>query len=256
MDSPATGDVTKVRAALQGGGLGGFRRYREVAYGPTSLGHVLAAEALATVIGPLPGAAGLFLRSRLYPLLFGLCGHNVLIGRNVTFRHMKKIVLGSRVVIDDNCVIDAKGVGNRGITLGDDVFVGRNTIVYCKGGDIQLHRGVSLSSNCTLFSSNSLTIEEDTVVGGYSYLLSGGEYDYRDPTPFAEQDGKRTKGPLVIGRNCWIGAHVTVLDAASVGAHSVIGAGAVVTHPVPADSLAVGVPARVVRSIGAAGPGG
>ena len=45
------------------------------------------------------------------------------------------------------------------------------------------------------------------------------------------------------------GAHVTVVDGASVGDHCVVGAGAVVTKPLPPNSLAVGVPARVVRSI-------
>ena len=58
-----------------------------------------------------------------------------------------------------------------------------------------------------------------------------------------------TKGELTIGNNCWLGARVTVLDAASIGDHSVIGAGAVVAKPIPGDSLAVGVPARVVKSI-------
>ncbi|MCE9616340.1 MAG: acyltransferase [Lentisphaerae bacterium] len=147
-------------------------------------------------------------------------------------------------------MVDAKGDTNTGITLGDRVFIGRGSIVYCKNGDMVLGDGVNVSSNCTLFSSNRLTIEAGVMIGGYSYLLSGGEYDVTDrATPFADQSGMETKGPLVVGPNCWLGAHVTVLDAASIGANSVIGAGAVVTKPIPADSLALGVPARVVRSL-------
>jgi acetyltransferase-like isoleucine patch superfamily enzyme len=226
-----------------------FRRYRDLCYGDTSFGHVLWTEFLVAAIGSMPGAAGVFLRSKLYRGLFASAGAKLLIGRNVTFRHLKKIHLGNNVIIDDNCVIDAKGTSNQGITIEDGVYVGRNTIVYCKNGDILLKEGANISSNCTVFSSNHLTLGAGTMVGAYCYFLSGGEYDYRDATPFAEQSGMETKGELTIGNNCWLGARVTVLDAASIGDHSVIGAGAVVAEPVPADSLAVGVPARVVKSL-------
>jgi len=239
----------KVKAALQTGGGAGFARYRALVYGPASVGHVLLAEALTGLLGGMPGAAGYFLRSRLYRGLFARAGRGLLIGRHVTFRHFRKIRLGDRVVIDDHAVVDAKGTDNRGIEVGDGVFIGRNTIVYCKNGDIRLEAGVNLSSNCTVFSSNDLTVGTGTVVGGYSYLLSGGEYDPRDRTPFVDQSGMRTRGPLRIGADSWLGARVTVLDGASIGDRCVIGAGAVVTRPIPSRRVAVGVPARVVKSL-------
>jgi acetyltransferase-like isoleucine patch superfamily enzyme len=98
-------------------------------------------------------------------------------------------------------------------------------------------------------SSNELTIGEGCMIGAYSYFLSGGEYDYRSPVKFCEQTGMQTRGPLHIGDNCWLGAHVTVVDGASIGNHCVIGAGAVVTQPLPPDSLAFGIPACVVKNI-------
>ena len=87
------------------------------------------------------------------------------------------------------------------------------------------------------------------MVGSFSYLLSGGEYDYASPVPFCRQSGMVTKGPLRVGANCWLGAHVTVLDAASIGDGAVVGAGAVVVSPIPARSLALGVPAKVRRTL-------
>lgn len=243
-------DSVKVKAALSDTEKPGFRKYRELYYGKTSLWHVLKAELIIAMTGSMPGAGGLFLRSKLFPGLFGSAGRKIFIGRNVTFRHLKKIRLGNNVIIDDNCLIDAKGERNDGIIIDDNVYIGRNTIVYCKNGNIHLKRGVNISSNCTIFSSNSLTIEEDTLVGAYSYLLSGGEYDYTDrETKFADQNGMTSRSPLVIGKNCWLGARVTVLDGASVGEHCVIGAGAVVTKRVPRDSLALGVPATIAKSI-------
>jgi acetyltransferase-like isoleucine patch superfamily enzyme len=240
----------KVKKALQSGRGSGFSAYRRLIYGDTSLGYMLWAGFVFWFSQNIRGAAGLLLRSKLYRTVFGSAGRKPLIGKNVTLRHPRKIRLGNNVIIDDNCVIDAKGADNHGITIDDNVFIGRNTIIYCKNGNIHLKKGVNISSNCTVFSSNDLTIEEDVLIGGYSYLLSGGEYNYQDPsTKFVDQTGAHTRGPLVIGSNTWLGARVTVLDGASIGQHCVIGAGAVVTKRVPPNSLAVGVPARLVKSL-------
>ncbi len=241
-------ECTKVKGLR---GKGGFPAYRDLMYGRVSFGCFLKAEILTSLLGAMPGAGGIFLRSKLYPCLLGSCGKGVLFGRNVTLRHARKIHLGDNVIIDDGAVIDAKGEDNDGIRLDARVFIGRGSIVYCKGGDIHLEAGVNVSSHCTLFSSNHLTVGNGTVIGAYTYLLSGGEYDYKDPSPFVEQSGMETRGPLRVGDNCWIGARVTVLDAACVGAHCVIGAGAVVNRPLPAHSLAAGVPARVLKTIDA-----
>ncbi len=243
------------KAAVKAGAMMGdprrsaFQKYRDLQYGPLSGGRALYAELVFSLFGTMPGAAGLFFRKLLYRPFLGVMGRNVIIGRNVTLRHPSKIRLGDGVVVDEGAVLDAKGEGNRGITVGSGVFIGRNTIVYCKGGAITLGERVNLSANCQVFSSNELTVGAGTVVGAFSYFLSGGEYDFRSVMPFADQTGMETKGPLTIGANCWIGAHVTVLDAACVGEHCVIGAGAVVTKPIPPDSLALGVPARVIRSL-------
>ena len=251
MKTPSDGKQVKVKAAIQSGRHGAWRSYVDLVHGrQTPTRKVVGTELLTFLIGGLSGPAGLLLRKWLYPGLFGATGRNLLVGRNVTFRHWAKIRIGSNVVIDDNAVIDAKGISNRGITIGDGVYIGRNTIVYCKNGDMDIGPGVNLSANCCLFSSNDLTLEPDIMVGAYSYILSGGEYDPTDrETRFVDQSGLETKGPLTIGTNSWLGARVTVLDGANIGRHCVIGAGAVVTRPIPADSLAAGVPARVLKSI-------
>ena len=240
--------TTKVKDAMQS--RSAFAAYRDLMYGDTSLGYVIRAELLQSCLSGMAGAAGILLRSRLYKGLFGAVNGKVIIGRNVVLRHPRKIRLGAGVILDDNCMVDAKGQTNRGIAFGDGVFIGRGSIVYCKNGDITLEDRVSVSSSCTLFSSNNLTIGVGTLIGAYSYILSGGEYDLDSPLPFIEQDGMKTAGPLTIGENCWLGTRVTVLDATgSIGNHCVIGAGAVVTKPIPSDSVAAGVPARIVKAL-------
>ena len=238
----------KLKTVLGGGGSAA-RKYFEVTYGPMPRWKAVLMEILQLLLCNVPGALGLFLRSKLYRPFFGACGRKVAIGRGVTLRHPSKIFLGEGVILDDRSTLDAKGSSNRGITLGDGVFVGRNTTIYCKNGDISLAANASLSANVIVFSSNDLAIGEGTMVGSFSYLLSGGEYDYASPVPFCRQSGMETKGPLVVGRDCWLGAHVTVLDAASVGDRAVVAAGAVVTAPIPARSLAMGVPAKVRKML-------
>lgn len=227
-----------------------FRKYRELYYGDLSLGRVVLCELLFCLLGGMPGALGLFLRAKLYPLVFARVGRGTVFGRNMTIRHPHRIRLGAGVILDDQSVIDAKGETNEGITLGDGVYVGRNTIIYCKNGNIRIGERVNISSNCQLVSSNDMTLGPYCVVGAYAYLLSGGGYDYGPGAPrFAEQNGFITKGPLVVGANCWLGAGIVVLDAASIGEHSVVAAGAVVSQAVPPNTVVGGVPARVLKTI-------
>lgn len=223
-------------------------KYLALTYGPIPRWKALLQEWITLCLCNVPGALGIALRGIFYRPFFAECGRKVVFGRGITLRHACKIRLGRGVILDDNCVVDAKGDGNDGIRLGDGVYVGRNTIVYCKGGDISIGKGASLSADCIVFSSNRLSLGAGTMVGSFSYLLSGGEYDWRSPVPFAEQSGMETKGPLEIGANCWIGAHVTVLDAACIGPGTTVGAGAVVASPLPAGCLALGVPAKPVRN--------
>ena len=244
-DAGAQAAAAKLKGVRAGGGSAA-RKYFDLTYGPMPRWKAALMELAVLVLSGLPGALGLFLRAKLYRPFFGSCGRGVVIGRHVTLRHPSKIFLGDGVVIDDNAVVDAKGDGNRGIAIDDGAYVGRNTIVYCKGGEIEIGKNASLSADCIVFSSNRLVLGAGTMVGSFSYLLSGGEYDWRSPVPFAQQSGMETKGPLEIGENCWIAAHVTVLDAASIGAGTTVGAGAVVVKPLPAGVLALGVPARAV----------
>ncbi len=239
----------KTVSSKEGAG-GAFRKYRVLNYGEMPLAKMIAAELCFTACSGLGGAAGLFLRSKLYPFFFGATGKKVFFGRNVLIRHPQRIRIGDGVIIDDNTVIDAKGETNEGITIGNNVFIGRNTIIYCKNGNIRFGDNVNISSNCQFVASNDMTIGANTVIGAYSYLLSGGGYDFSaDAPPFAEQTGFMTSGPLTIGANCWIGARVTVLDAACLGDRCVAAAGAVITKPMPANTVVGGIPATIIKEI-------
>lgn len=244
--SAATGGA-KLKDAL--GASSAVAAYFSVTYGPMARWKAALFELVQLLVSGIPGALGYALRGVIYPFFLGACGRKVLFGRHLTLRHPSKIRLGDNVVLDDRSTLDAKGETNCGIELGRGVFVGRNTTIYCKNGDIRICDNASLSANCIVFSSNDLEIGCGTMIGSFSYLLSGGEYDYASAVPYCRQSGMETKGPLRVGDDCWLGAHVTVLDAASIGDGSVVAAGAVVVSPLPPHVLAMGVPAKIAKAL-------
>jgi acetyltransferase-like isoleucine patch superfamily enzyme len=245
-----TDDGIKVRSAMASGRKSPAAAYCRITYGNASTSSIIRAELVQTLFGSKTGALGYYFRKVFYPCLFASCGTGVVFGARLTLRQPARIQLGSNVIIDDNVVLDAKGDSNSGIRIEDNVYIGRNTLIYCKNGNITIRKGTSISSNCTVFSANSLTIGEDVMIGGYTYLLSGGKYDFSEPfTKFTEQDGLKSSGPLTIGANSWLGARVTVLDGCSIGERCVIGACSLVTKPVSSHSLAFGNPARIQKQI-------
>jgi acetyltransferase-like isoleucine patch superfamily enzyme len=192
------------------------------------------------------GALGLALRKSLYPALLGSCGRNVVFGQNVVLRHPHKIHIGSDVVIDDNCLLDAKGTSNRGIRIADGVFIGRNTILSCKDGDIELGESANIGFNCEIFSASRVAIGARVLMAAYGYVV-GGDHDFSDPRR-SILDQRRTSAGVTIGEGAWIGAGATLLDGIGVGERAIVGAGAVVRSDVPAFATAVGVPARVLAA--------
>ena len=91
----------------------------------------------------------------------------------------------------------------------------------------------------------AITIGDDVQIGPNVQLLT--------PTHPVEPEPRRDKWeaarPITIGDNVWLGGGVIVLPGVNIGANTVVGAGAVVTKDLPADVVAVGNPARVVRTL-------
>jgi acetyltransferase-like isoleucine patch superfamily enzyme len=224
------------------GGAGG--KYSALIVGRPGVLALLKYEMVVMLAQWVPGALGLVLRKLMYPWLLGGCGRNVVFGQGVVLRHPHKIHIGDNVVIDDNCLLDAKGDANRGIRLGKGVFVGRNTILSCKNGDITLAEGVNIGFNCEIFSAGVVSVGAHTLLAAYSYLI-GGDHDFSDPTVAVNAQPRKADG-IAVGAGVWIGAGAKVLDGVTIGDRAIIGAGAVVRGPVPAGARAVGVPARVL----------
>jgi acetyltransferase-like isoleucine patch superfamily enzyme len=235
-----------IQSALRDPGTSLLSKYRDLIVGRRSLARLILYEGVVLLTSWVPGALGLVLRRVAYPWLLGSVGRNVTFGHGIVLRHPHKIHLGDDVVVDDLVVLDAKGATNRGIRAGNGVFLGRGTILSCKDGDITLGDHVNIGFHSEIFSGSEVTVGRYGLFAAYTYLVGGGHEFERADVPVVEQE-RRSRG-ITVGENVWLGAGAKVMDGVTIGDGVVVGAGAVVTESLPPGVVAVGVPARVVRS--------
>lgn len=155
-----------------------------------------------------------------------------------------RIKLGRGVYISDNARLVSEQGGR--IEIGDKSKIGTMSIVEDRGGFIKIGKNTSINSMSVLYGHGGLTIGDDCIMAT-GLICVPAEHNFSDPNLPVKEQGESKKG-IRIGNGVWIGARVTVLDGVTIGDDSVIGAGAVVTQDIPSRSIAVGVPARVIRT--------
>ncbi|MFG1908677.1 acyltransferase [Kribbella sp. NPDC048928] len=145
------------------------------------------------------------------------------------------------------------------VELGADVYVAESAAVYCdelRMGErsyIAAHAYVTgriaLGSDSTInpFAAvrGEVTIGDGVRIGAHTSILAF-NHGTAAGTPVFRQP--ITARGITIGDDVWIGSNVTILDGVTIGPHCIVGAGAVVTKDIPANSVAAGNPARVLRS--------
>jgi maltose O-acetyltransferase len=117
---------------------------------------------------------------------------------------------------------------------------------YCDYGySIRIGARTFLNFGVVALDVAPIVIGDDVQVGPNVQLLT--------PTHPLDADARRAKweaaAPITIGANAWLGGGAIVLAGVSIGENTVVGAGAVVTRDLPSDVVALGVPARVTRTL-------
>lgn len=220
--------------------------YQDFFVGKRSISELLKYELICIYISQIPGALGILLRKKLYRHVFKKMGTNIILGK-IEVRHPGKVELGNNVVIDDYSILDARGEENKGIYLSDNVMIGRNT--YLQGrGYLELGSNSKVNMNCIIQSGKLVKIGNNVNIGAYSYLIGQGgrKYDRMDIPLFTQKTP--SKEGIIIEDDVVIGADVKILDGVKIGTGCFIGAGAVVTKNIPPYSIAVGVPAKVIKT--------
>jgi len=107
--------------------------------------------------------------------------------------------------------------------------------------NVKIGKNVSIMSNCLMMSAGGITIEDNVMIAANVQLISN-NHDLENRIVI-------TCKPVHIKKNCWIGAGAAILPGVTVGENAVVGAGSVVTHDVPDNTIVAGNPAKVIRQI-------
>lgn len=137
---------------------------------------------------------------------------------------------------------------NERIAVADGSFILKGALLYPYGGWIEVGRAVGINPYCVLCGHGGLKIGDNVLIAPHCVLMPANHCFDRLDIPINAQ-GLTCRG-ICIENDVWLGARVTVLDGVTIGKGAVIGAGAVVTRSIPAQAIAVGVPARVIGSRG------
>jgi acetyltransferase-like isoleucine patch superfamily enzyme len=116
-------------------------------------------------------------------------------------------------------------------------------------GSIKIGRGCTIHSFDVLYGFTGGLQIGDNVRTGVNVSMISSNHSFEDPSLTPNDQGDSSKG-IVIRDNVWIGAGVIILDGVEIGESAVLGAGAVVTKNMPANSVCLGVPAKAVRQRG------
>ncbi|MGM9891982.1 sugar O-acetyltransferase [Limosilactobacillus sp.] len=129
-------------------------------------------------------------------------------------------------------------------SAGQAPFVNPN--FRCEFGQ-NIHVGDNFYANydCTILDGAPVTIGDDVLFGPKVGLYTSNHlFDARE-----RQLGGCVAKPIKVGNHCWLGANVSVTPGVTIGDNTIIGAGSVVTHDIPANVIAAGSPAKVIRPI-------
>lgn len=203
---------------------------------------------ITTLLGDLPTITfGPQLRKLMYRLIFNQVGNQVFIQHGVELINASSIEIGNQVNIFKGVRLDAKGHDHNRLYIGHGVSIERNvdigsmadTIIYIDDhtyiaphvsiagpGNVKIGKNCMIASHCGIYANNHVFTDVSLPI----------------------KDQGVTRQGIVIEDNCWLGHAVTVLDGVTIGQGSIIGAGAVVNKNIPPYSIAVGVPAKVIKS--------
>ena len=153
--------------------------------------------------------------------------YKLFIHESVIIKNIQNISIGKNFQISPNCSLFAEGANNEKIIIKNNVALNYNVMINANNkGNIQIGNDVIIGPNVVLRASNHI----------YNDISKSIRYQSHDG------------GKINIEDDVWIGSNVIILPNINIGKGSIIGAGSVVTKNIPEYSVAVGVPARVIKN--------
>jgi len=190
-----------------------------------------------------------FVRGLLYSFRLKKSGMFLFVGSNVKLRHASKISLGRTVTFEDNVEINA--LSKKGIILGNNVTIKKNSIIECTGVIRQVGEGLIIGSNVGIAQNAFIQVRGKVEIGS-NVMFGPGVSVFSENHTFDDINKNLINQPVkrigvTIEDNVWVGANVTILDGVRIGEGSVIAAGSVVTKSVEKFSVSGGIPAKLLK---------
>ena len=188
-------------------------------------------------------------RIEYYKSVLRHMGEGVMIGCGVRIINPQFMSLGDHVQIHDRCTLIAHR--ERGITIGTRSRLRHGVYLDTEGetgGYILIGERVYVGAGSCLHGHHGLEIGDDSLLA-QNVTITPFSHNFDDAERIIYGQGGRIS-KITLGRDCYLGMNVSVLPSADIGDGAVVGAGSVVTKPVPPYSVAVGVPAKVIRKRG------
>ncbi|MBE9213048.1 acyltransferase [Plectonema cf. radiosum LEGE 06105] len=187
------------------------------------------------------------LRTFFYRSIFRSLGKQVYLQDSVEFINTNCIEIGNGVQILRGANINAIGHPNNKISIGDGVQIQQGVDIRALNDThIKIAENTFIGPYVCIAGSGNIQIGKGCLIAAHSGLFAN-NHNFTDPFEYIAKQGITRKG-IIIEDDCWLGHNVTVIDGVTIGKGCVIGAGSVVTKDIPPYSVAVGTPAKVVKS--------
>ena len=181
------------------------------------------------------------------------CLKIVFVHPSVTIKCQSKIKFIKNLNIDSGSYIDALSVN--GLRLGYNVNIGYKTHLQLSGSLHKIGIGARIGNNVSLGTHGyygsgmgELIIGNDVIFGNY-VSIHPENHNYSNNNVLIRNQGVYSRGGVIIGNNCWIGAKVTILDGTVIGNNTIVAAGAVVTGKFPENVVLGGIPAKIIKTL-------
>jgi len=139
--------------------------------------------------------------------------------------------------------VEVRAAPGARVQIGSGCEIGSRTSLTAEAhGELVLEENVFVSGGCIVAARAQVRIGTDSML---AEMVCVRDHDHDPDHP--PRSGRTLSQPVLIGERVWLGSKSSVVRGGSVGSDSVVGAHALVNRPIPPRSVAVGVPARVVR---------
>lgn len=189
------------------------------------------------------------IRGSLMKLLFRKNKGLMFVGTSVVVMAKNKISVGKNCILEDGCYINA--LCKKGVTIGDNFSLGRNSIIECTGVLRELGEGLRIGNNVGISPNAFISVRGyveigDNTIFGPGVSVHAENHNFEGLNIPIRLQGATRKG-VKIGTDCWIGSKAVILDGVNIGDGAIIAAAAVVNKDVPDYAVVGGIPAKIIK---------